>query len=330
MRSNNALRHAAEQGHEYMQHHEQTNPRLLSIDDSVLIHRLLKERLKHEPLELHSAMSGQQGLAMAKSLQPDVILLDVNMNDMNGFEVLSALKEETDTHDIPVIFLSGSAETEDRVRGLDLGAIDFVMKPFDIAELKARIRAAVRITRLIRMLARRAQIDGMTELWNRAHFDERLESEFAEALRYDRNLALIMCDIDHFKSINDTHGHAFGDRVLEVFARILQEGRSSDIACRYGGEEFAVILPETNSHQAALSAERIRARLESLAWHGQRDVQITASFGVADRASSDAKDAAHLVASADEALYQAKEDGRNRVVVNALNNDDPAECRRSA
>lgn len=304
-----------------MRPHHQHAPRLLAIDDSSLIHRLLKSRLKNERIEMHHASDGVTGLQLARELLPDVILLDIDMPNLDGFEILRELKADPSTHDIPVIFISGTVDTESKVRGLELGAIDFVAKPFDIAELKARVRSAVRIRSLIRMLAQRAQIDGLTGLWNRSYFNDRLTQELAEARRHDQPLSLIICDLDHFKPLNDTYGHPFGDHVLEEFAQLLTQGRDNDIACRYGGEEFAIILPHIDAPEAAKVAERIRSELQRRTWMNQSKVVITASFGVTDltRVAEPTPDA--MIASADKAMYVAKET-RNTVYI--AQSDGPA------
>jgi two-component system, cell cycle response regulator len=293
---------------------QQRRPQLLAIDDSTLIHRLLKARLKNERLEIHSATSGQAGLEMARMLIPEVILLDINMPEINGFALLTQLKADPVTHDIPVIFISGSTDTADKIRGIEMGAIDFVTKPFDIGELKARVRSALRIRLLIQMLAQRAQIDGLTGLWNRAYFDQRLEEEITQAERHAAPLSLVLCDVDCFKSLNDTYGHPFGDRVLEEFAQILSHGRAGDVACRYGGEEFAVILPRTETMEAAEVADRFRQALGEYAWSEASDLRVTASFGVTDLRSCGGG-AKAMIEFADDAMYAAKQNGRNRVEV---------------
>lgn len=298
-------------------------PRLLAIDDSVLIHRLLKARLHHERLEIHNASSGSAGLSMARQLKPDVILLDVAMPGIDGFEVLEALKGEPELHDIPVIFLSGSADTEDKVRALEMGAIDFVSKPFEIIELKARVRAALRVSSLIKLLARRAQVDGLTGLWNRAYFDTRLSQEVAEARRYDRPIALMMLDIDHFKPLNDTYGHPFGDFVLEQLGRMLEQGREGDIACRYGGEEFAIVMPTTTGEAGQTAAERVRRMIREKKWHDQPDLMVTASIGVADLSMCAEPTAERLLGLTDQALYAAKERGRDCAVLAKSERDGP-------
>jgi diguanylate cyclase (GGDEF)-like protein len=289
-------------------------PKVLAIDDSELIHRLLRVRLQYEQIELHGAVDAHQGLRMAKGLVPDVILLDIEMDGMDGFEVLQALKADLDLQDIPVIFISATASMEDRVRALDLGAVDFVAKPFEVVELKARVRSALRVQHLVKMLAQKAQVDGLTGLWNRTYFDRRLGQEFAEERRHPRGLSLVMCDVDGFKRLNDECGHPFGDLVLERLSKILQSGRTSDIACRYGGEEFGIILPNTAGDEAIEVAERYRAAFEQETWPGAPGRVITASFGIADLSSlAGAQGPEDLVAAADAALYRAKVNGRNRI-----------------
>ncbi len=290
-------------------------PQLLVIDDSPEIHHVLKTHLKHERLEIHSATSGQDGLDTAMALLPDVILMDLDLPDLDGFSILRELKADPRTHDIPVIFVSDSPQTANKVRGFEMGAIDFVTKPFDIAELKARLRSALRLRSLINMLAQRAQLDGLTGLWNRNYFNERLDHEVGDADRYGNPLSLIMCDVDHFKSINDNHGHPFGDRVLEEFAQRLSHNRKGDIPCRYGGEEFAVILPHTAVPAATRVADRLRESLKSLRWVGHEDLVVTASFGVADLECVDQPASAAMIDTADHALYAAKQAGRDRVEV---------------
>ena len=245
---------------------EPRRPRVLAIDDSDLVHRLLRARLRHERIDLHSVHNAESGIKAAQELQPDVILLDIDLEDLDGFEVLARLKADPRTRDLAVIFVSASAETMDRVRGLDLGAVDFIGKPFDVTELRARVRSALRTQRLLRMLSQRAQLDGLTGLWNRAHFDERLATELSGALRHGTQVSLILADLDRFKNLNDTHGHPFGDEVLEQAAAALSGGRAQDVACRYGGEEFAVILPGTDIEEAMEVAERYRRGIEVISW----------------------------------------------------------------
>lgn len=299
---------------------EQRKPRLLAIDDSAMIHRLLKARLRSERLEIHSASSASGGIDAARALLPEVILLDVDVPDAappdaDAFAVLAQLKADPLTHDIPVIVVSGSSDIKLKIRAFDMGAIDFVTKPFEIGELRARVRSAVRIRLLISMLAQRAQIDGLTGLWNRAYFDTRLHDEIMSAQRHGTPLSLILCDLDEFKRLNDTYGHPFGDQVLEEFGRILTAGRTGDIACRYGGEEFAIIAPNSSAVNIAAVAERCRAELRERRWLAAQPLMVTASFGVTDLECCAESTLAAMVQSADEALYAAKQQGKDRVVL---------------
>ena len=289
-------------------------PRLVAIDDSQLIHRLLKARLRREHIEIHCATNGTDGLEMIRALTPDVILMDIDMPGMSGWEVLEELKSDTTTHDIPVLFVSASTTVEDKVRAFESGAVDFVSKPFEPTELRARVRAAIRMQTMIKMLAKRAKLDGLTGLWNRTYFDEKLELMFEESVLASQPFSLILCDLDHFKSLNDTYGHPFGDRVLETFAEILSSGRHGDIACRYGGEEFAVILPNTTSADAEQIAQRMRDRIRMQMWDGVAQERITASFGIAERTDVSASSREELLQAADAALYDAKNSGRDRVL----------------
>ncbi|MED6307390.1 MAG: diguanylate cyclase [Planctomycetota bacterium] len=289
-------------------------PKMLVIDDSELIHRMIRVRLQNENMEIHSARSFSKGIGLARRIDPDVILMDIELGmdeTMDGFEALAELKSDAETRDAPVIFISASTETMDRVRALELGAIDFVCKPFEVVELKARVRSALRVRSLVRVLSKKARIDGLTGLWNRSYFDSRMHDEIAAAARHGRPLSLVICDLDHFKQLNDRHGHPFGDEVLERFAQLLGAGRPSDVCCRYGGEEFGVILPDTDQNQAMQAAERIRASIELERWPLNPELRVTASFGVVQYHVD--LDAPGMVELADKALYQAKELGRNRV-----------------
>jgi diguanylate cyclase (GGDEF)-like protein len=286
---------------------------VLIVDDSPAIHALLTARLKDEPVVLHFAGAGDEGLAKAQTIVPDLILLDVDMPDPNGFEVCRRLKLNETLHSIPVIFLTGAGSTEEKIRGLELGAIDYVTKPFDPAELRARVRAALRMKFMIDLLAKKAQIDALTGLWNRRYFDQRLDAEISLANRARRPLAVIMLDLDHFKSINDQYGHPMGDEVLRRIGHLLVESvRTEDVVCRYGGEEFAIIVPNAAGGVGELP-ERLRKRIESenFVFAGTPS-KVTASIGVASCAG---KVELSIVQAADTALYRAKQGGRNRVEI---------------
>ena len=284
-------------------------PKILLIDDAKLIHGVVQARLSAEGMEVVSALSGPEGIALAQSVFPDVILLDVEMPSPDGFEVCRQLKANAQVSNIPVIFLTGAASVEEKVRGLNLGAMDYVTKPFDAAELQARVRAGLRNKELVDLLAHKAMIDGLTALWNRTYLDQRLGEEIAHAGRHQRALSCIMLDVDHFKAINDTYGHGFGDSVLRNVAGVIQNlTRAEDVACRYGGEEFAILARDSDGRAAMLLAERLRAGIEqsSCTCNGET-VSVTCSLGVCELAQN-----ADLISGADRALYQSKHSGRNR------------------
>lgn len=192
--------------------------RILIIDDSPEIQAIAKVRLAKENYAVHCANDGVSGIVLARELRPDLILLDVDMPHRDGFAVCTDLKMDPETRDIPVIFLSGVATTEDKIRGLDLGATDYISKPFDPAELLARVRSTLRTQYLVKLLAEKAMIDGLTGLWNRSYLDVRIAAELSAARRNETPLACIMADVDNFKKLNDTYGHHFGDEVLRELA----------------------------------------------------------------------------------------------------------------
>lgn len=292
---------------------------VLAVDDSPEVLALLRARLKPEAIELVTAGSYAEGLALALELRPDLVLLDVEMPEHSGFDLCRRLKEEPSTANIPVIFLTGSSDIETKVHGFDLGASDYVTKPFHPAELRARVRAALRMKRAQDLLTLRAQIDALTGLHNRAYLDDLLEASIQRATYAGRPLSLVMLDLDHFKSLNDSYGHPFGDLVLQRVGDLLSRStRPGDTACRYGGEEMTIVLADTDLVSARAVAERIRVALEEieLAPRGKR-VSITASFGIAEALATvtpgEDLRASVLIAAADAALYVAKSDGRNCV-----------------
>src|SRR5882672_12747461 len=285
--------------------------KVLMIDDEKLMHAVVKARLADDGLDIHSATSGQEGIAVAQQVKPDVILLDVQMAHSDGFEVCRQLKADPLLSPIPIIFLTAITSTEDKVRGLNLGAIDYITKPFDAAELQARVRAALRTKELMDMLSTRAMIDGLTALWNRAYFNTRLEAQIAQAQRHGHAFSCILADVDRFKTINDTHGQGFGDFVLRGIAGLLADTcRTEDVVCRYGGEEFVILAPGVNAVAGAQFAERVRRTIaeKPFARNGI-SVSVTCSFGVADGPLS----VEGVVEQADRALYRSKSGGRDRV-----------------
>jgi len=293
---------------------------VLVIDDSEIVHAVIEQRLAPDGVRVVHALDSRSGLAAANADPPDLVLLDLDLPDMSGFEVCHALKESPVTRAIPVIFLTASTDVAAKVRGFDAGAVDYVSKDADPAEMRARVRAALRTKRFLDLLAARAEIDGLTGLWNRGYFDRRLEEEVAAARRYDRTVSLVLLDIDHFKRVNDERGHPTGDFVLQRIGElVLGAVRAVDSPCRYGGEEIAIVLPETSLVAAGTMSERMRAAIAELVFETDEGrFSTTASFGVASTelfgAAGDAT-AEGLLRATDVALYRAKGEGRNRVAV---------------
>ncbi|NIA07402.1 MAG: diguanylate cyclase [Actinobacteria bacterium] len=300
--------------------------KVLIVDDSPDALTVAKARLLKEGLEVICADGGRAGLEAARVQHPDLILLDVDMPDISGFDLCQQLKADAELGMIPVIFLTGSSTTADRVKGLDIGAVDYVTKPFDAFELRARVRAALRTKHLQDLLIKHARLDPLTELPNRRALMERLQQESSLIQRHDGSLSFIMADIDHFKQVNDTHGHSAGDRLLQRVAQaIVGQCRQTDLPARYGGEEFAVIVPGEDASDAFYLADRCRRAVEAVTLElGPDTLRTTASFGVADATgSSSGQD---LIQAADEALYRAKQLGRNRVEL-AAHTSQPAHLR---
>ncbi|MBY0585916.1 diguanylate cyclase [bacterium] len=291
--------------------------KILIVDDSVVIQRLVQARMRSDGFEVVCLTSAQDLVAQCQTIVPDVIILDIDMPDVTGFEACKALKDDSTTSQIPIIFLSVKTGTEEKVRGLDLGAVDYVTKPFDPVELRARVRSAYRTKYLLELLEQKARVDGLTGLYNRAFFNDRIEEELDRARRYNGTLAIILFDVDRFKRVNDTYGHSFGDVVLAEVAETARfHARQSDVVARYGGEEFVIILPEQNAENASYLAERIRGAIEELHLvHNGERVPVTASFGVSSTAEIGYENSKDLVDAADKMLYSAKDGGRNQVRV---------------
>ncbi|QQE10070.1 diguanylate cyclase [Planctomycetota bacterium] len=295
--------------------------KLLVIDDSEMTHQLIRAHLKSLPVKIYLSNNGLDGFEKAMKIKPDVLLLDVNMPGVNGFDICAMIKNETQLRDTRVIFLTGQDEIVDKVRGFDLGASDYVTKPFDPVELKMRVSSHLETKRLIDLLAREANLDSLTGLHNRKYFDERMDQEMHRLNRRYRELGLLCIDIDNFKAINDMYGHPVGDDVMRGVADlILKTGRRSDVVCRYGGDEFVMILPDTNAKQATRVGTRIVEvvreddELPKLVEQG-----VTVSVGVAALLEGERADIKDFMKRADEALYISKRGGKDCVCVAKMN-----------
>jgi len=294
--------------------------RILVADDDQDIRELIQRVLEMAGYDVTAVASGTAVLETVPQVRPDLIVLDVSMPGADGYQVCRQL-QSTGIAAPPVIFLTAHATTTDRVTGLDLGAVDYVVKPFEPAELTARVRAALRQKWTRDVLVAEAATDGLTGLLNRRELDARATELIALSRRHSRPLSCLMIDIDHFKGVNDTHGHAAGDEVLrQVAQRIRGASRSSDVSGRYGGEEFILLLPETDTSGAVAVAEKVRSVVAEAPVQAQRPeggqvaIPVRVSIGVATREPAMMEPDA-LYAAADAALYQAKQSGRNRVMV---------------
>jgi two-component system, cell cycle response regulator len=306
--------------------------RILVVDDDPETANLLRTWFREEPYEIFEARDGREGLSLAVREMPDIILLDLRMPVLDGHEVARGLKANPVTAGIPIILLSVSGLTEDKVEAFAAGADDYVVKPFAFEEVDARIRAMLRKRELYLTLettardlrTSNAQLevlaveDEMTGLANFRAFKQRLSEEWQRAMRYRHPLSLVFFDLDDFKRLNDTFGHPVGDRALKEFGILVQGGaRVTDLAARYGGEEFSMILPHTAGAMAARVAERIRAAVQEYLFVPEDGpARLTVSAGIATYPSHPDVDSAEaLVRAADRALYRAKDRGKNRVVV---------------
>ncbi|MBI3803757.1 MAG: diguanylate cyclase [Nitrospirae bacterium] len=301
--------------------------KILVVDDSAYETKRLKVMLQKAGYEVLVAENGMQGIKMARIDHPDLILLDLVLPDISGREVCRCLKMNTEMQSIPIIILTARTEIKDRVAGLDEGANDYVIKPFDDAELGARIAAVLRekalrdqlekkkaeYEELMRKFERMAITDPVTGLFNRRRFEEMLAQEFERYRRYDTPLACMMIDVDHFKYINDTYGHDIGDLILKETAQTIQSQiRGVDTVARYGGDEFAVLLSQQKGDEAMKAALRILKNVRQLRLKEmKKGERITLSIGIISVPDPDLKEMDQIVQCADLALYKAKKQGRN-------------------
>jgi diguanylate cyclase (GGDEF)-like protein len=294
-----------------------TRHRILVVDDQLMNIELIAG-IFDDDHEVLFALNGERALEIAAAENPQVILLDVMMPDMDGYEVCRRLKAERLTKDIPVIFITALDDGDAETRGLDLGAADYVTKPLRPNVVRTRVKNQIELKLAREQLTRLAITDGLTGLSNRRCFDEALTLEHARHIRSGEEMSLILLDIDHFKAFNDTYGHVAGDDCLRQVARVIDNVivRATDLTARYGGEEFVCILPGTDYAAAVAIAEKMRHGIMSLAIpHGASSTGacVTASLGVVTAHCAPEQSALIVVAHADAQLYAAKSGGRNRV-----------------
>jgi len=292
-----------------------TTTSVLLVDDDPAILRLLARWLEVAGYSVRTARDGHEAKAVIEQQWPQIVITDWEMAGLDGHELCRWVRSQTTPHYVHLVLLTVRSGLEDLVRGFESGADDFLKKPIDKDELLARLRSAGRVLELEQRLSTLARCDGLTSLPSRRTFFEFLNREWSRSQRYHFPLACVMVDIDFFKRINDLHGHAAGDEVIRRVGAALADGcRHSDVLCRYGGEEFCLLLPETSEDNAAIWANRIRQQLAATTIEvGGKQLQITASFGISQR-MDDMTSPEQLVEMADQALLVAKRSGRDRAV----------------
>lgn len=292
-------------------------PLLLIVDDTMENLKVLGSVLKSENYKIAIATNGHQAIAIANDIKPDLILMDIMMPGMDGYETCKKLKSIQKTREIPLIFLTAKIDNEDIIKGFKVGAVDYITKPFNSYELKARARTHIELKISRDLLQQKNEIleklsitDGLTGLFNHRYITDSLARLIDENKRYKQPLSIAMFDIDSFKKINDKYGHLFGDEVLVKTASFIEGTlRKTDMVGRYGGEEFLVLFVLTDLKGAVESAKRIAGGVEKIKWDG-KDLKVTVSGGVCKKED---EDVSALIKKADDLLYAAKEKGRNRV-----------------
>jgi two-component system, cell cycle response regulator len=295
--------------------------KILAVDDDPESLRIVKKALEWEGYMMETAKSGEEAITKIMKWSPHLVLLDVSMPGLDGIQTLQFLRSSTDY--VSTIFLTAQSNPEHIVQGLDAGADDYICKPFVPVELLARIRCHLRIkdirdelTRANSRLKELVDTDDLTGLFNMRSLYEKLDYELERASRYNRSVAVIMMDMDYFKSVNDENDHLFGSFVLSQVGKLIRENmRKVDFAARYGGDEFLIVLTEINPEGALVFAERLKKLIEGWVFkNDQHEKKLTASIGLAvTPPGSKEVDARSIVRAADRALYKAKDSGRNRV-----------------
>lgn len=305
---------------------ENQKPKILIADDEQLFVQLMEATLKDE-YDLMFAFNSDDALNMAQTEAPDLILLDVVMAPESGFDICYTLKNERRTRDIPILFITSSTTMKDEVRGLELGAVDYITKPVNPPIVKARVRNHMELKKYKDKLERIAAEDVLTGLATRRRFEDVLQSEWRRCRRHGASLSVAMLDIDYFKPFNDNYGHGAGDDCLRKVGAALSKEikRAADLIARYGGEEFVCVMPETDIEGAMSFGHTMRKAVEDLQVKHEYSgvaLHVTMSVGVATCVPDEGMDPFELLQYADKKLYEAKKLGRNRVEGGPFTQDD--------
>ena len=292
---------------------------VLVIEDHPDQRELLGIVLQREGYRVETAANGVEALEklQQKTIHIDIALSDIMMPKMDGFELVKKIRTDAALKNLYVILITARIQEGDRVRGLDLGADDYITKPFSFSELLARVRVGSRVVQYQQNLEHQTQVDSLTGLYNRRAFEKKVWEEFERAKRYQHPLSLLMIDIDNFKLVNDTYGHNGGDIALkQLSATLKSRTRQSDFACRYGGEEFVLILPETDQESALLVAGKIQEEIRaSIITSNSKSFSLTVSIGISSISTKVYLEWNEMLHDADQALYVAKHNGKDRAEI---------------
>ncbi|MFH2137823.1 MAG: diguanylate cyclase [Candidatus Omnitrophota bacterium] len=291
--------------------------RIVVIEDTKEDFEELLKTLTPNEFEVLWADNGYKGLELIEQEMPDMVILDLVLPDVDGFEICKRIRQDERFASLPILFHTSSGNLDNKLLGLALGASDFLIKGSDPRELKVRIKNLLQSKKVFDDVVKLSVVDSLTHVYNRRYFQHRLADEFERGKRYHREFCCVIVDIDNFKQVNDTYGHPTGDLVIKRVATFLRRNiRAADVLCRYGGDEFGLLLPETNTQGAIITAERLRILMAKKdLGKPECSAVLTLSLGISSIVDGGAMDLDELVTQADVALYKAKQAGRNRVKV---------------
>lgn len=291
--------------------------RILVVDDNAFYLRVLADILHNAGYEAYTTQDGSQVIEIVNDNPPDIILLDLIMPKLDGFEICKLLKDNYLTKDIPIIMVTARTDSESIKKALELGVFDYIKKPIEEIEVIARVQSTLRFKEQLEQLKERSLKDGLTGLYNHSFLIELFEKELTRHERSGQGLSFIMVDIDYFKKINDTYGHQSGDLVLKKLSNLLTKSvRQGDVVGRYGGEEFGIVFANSSKEEAIKACERIRRRIENYIFNvSETDIKATVSLGLCYKEPGKTLTCQEIIQYADKALYSAKRNGRNQLAM---------------